>query len=475
MSWQPCCAVRAPKAKALLTAEEREEIAQALRDGAPRHLITAGTHLYAIGPWASMDVSPTMWAHGAGHSLPFYVVRDVAIRMRRIRAATKVPGYMPGRGIFPKAWAALGGGGGLVDVEARWAEDLMTRLGSAAAAAGPSTSAAAARDGRQFTHSWQPPPWMRTSFRLGAQEQAVAADQDNSADFTPPSLDHGDGPRTRAGGRAAPAPSQDAQGLRPPARPDHFDVALAPPGTVPNPARKAWDRLSSRRIPRDLRAIGWRLLHAALYTGVFRAHVRPTADPTTAFCSAPACQDAQTMETAEHLFLTCPSVAPAADWLCRLWAAVAGPGSAAPPCTVAVLLADDDRTWRPGGSEEQQELWTTLRLSWLHSVWTLRCRRLREPLGPAITPAGIVGVVVANVKRLIRRDFTRTICDARNMTAAPSSWFRGPVVPTLAPDAFLTRWAGHGNALCSVGTTTGASQSRRLVLHLSSSSPVALQ
>ena len=362
-----------------------------------------------------------------------------------------------------------------MDVEARWAKDLMARLGSAAAAAGPSTSAAAARDGRLFTHSWQPPPWMRTSFRLGAQEQAVAADQDNSADFTPPSLDHGDGPRTRAGGRAAPAPSQDAQGLRPPARPDHFDVALAPPGTVPNPARKAWDRLSSRRIPRDLRAIGWRLLHAALYTGVFRAHVRPTADPTTAFCSAPACQDAQTMETAEHLFLTCPSVAPAADWLCRLWAAVAGPGSAAPPCTVAVLLADDDRTWRPGGSEEQQELWTTLRLSWLHAVWTLRCRRLREPLGPALTPAGIVGVVVANVKRLIRRDFTRTTCDARNMTAAPSSWFRGPVVPTLAPDAFLARWAGHGNALCSVGATTGPSQSRRLVIHLSSSSPVALQ
>jgi hypothetical protein len=149
----------------------------------------------------------------------------------------------------------------------------------------------------------------------------------------------------------------------------------------------------------------------------------------------------------QHMFLDCPHVAPAVDWLLDVWAAVAGPAGR-PPRTAAVLLADDDRSWSPAGDGAVRALWTALRVSWLHAVWVQRCRRQANQQW-AVTAAGVAAATAAAVGRLIRRDFARVAVDARSSTAAPAHWFRGTRDPQLGLAAFLTRW-GLGGVLCRV-------------------------
>ena len=218
-----------------------------------------------------------------------------------------------------------------------------------------------------------------------------------------------------------------------------MDLAAASPAAPLNPALGAWERLASSRLPRDLRALGWRILHVALYSCVFLARVNPRHAVDCVCCSSPAFFAAGTYETMQHLFLECPDIAAVSDWLVRLWVAISPPGSASPQRSAAVLLADDDRVWQPDGSEEPRQLWTILRLCWLQAAWRLRWQRAMDPERHGITPAAVVAATVGAVKRL---DYARTNGDAHSMTASPRHWFRGgggTSVPTLAASEFLQR------------------------------------
>ena len=482
--WFPCCAVRVIKPVAFMTHEEREELAEDRRRGIPLHQLDSdGVFasyfvMYVVGPWHKLDVSPAMWAYGKSMPLTMFVVRDVARRMRRIRAAVKVDGYTAGRGLFPKAWERTGGSGGLVAVEQRWVDDVSARLLPTAGASSSGLASTAdklqRRRRQQFAHDWQPPPWLRATFSAATDmdvDEDLVVEVDPSALPVPLQLPSGMvlRPRSSRPDSSVAMPAAPATAV-----PDHVDIAAAVPGAPPNLARGAWERLTSRRLPRDLRALGWRILHMAVYSGVFLAHVNPPRAAEHVCCSSPSCTAANVYETMQHLFLTCPDVAPAADWLVRLWVAVSPPGSTSPPCSVAVLLADDNRVWQPTGDVTHCELWTILRLCWLQAVWGLRCARSNDPERHAVTPAAVVATTVAAIKRLIRLDYARTLGDARTMTASPRHWFRGTSVPTLEASAFLGRWAGRGNALCSLSPSNAAGQGRRLVVHLSVSSPVAL-
>ena len=482
--WVPCCAVRVLKPVAFMSREVREELAEDRRRGVPLHLLDTSLFgaayfaTYIAGPWHLLDVSPTMWAHAPSMPLAMFVVRDVARRMRRLRAVVKVDGYTAGRGCFPKAWELTGGGGGLCITEQRWVDGLRAQLQPGA---GTSTTNIASpaeqqqrRRRRQFAHDWQPRPYRFTYHpqeNMDVDEDLVVASLDSttaSPVAAPLQLPSGMVLRARVRQEEAAAPAPPA------ATPDHMDLAAASPGAPLNPARGAWDRLVSRRLPRDLRAMGWRILHVALYSGVFLARVNPRRAADCVCCSSPACSAARTYETMQHLFLECPDVAAASDWLVRLWVAISPPGSAAPPRSATVLLADDDRVWQPVGSEEHRQLWTILRLCWIQAVWRLRCHRAMDPERHGITPTHVVAATVAAVKRLMRLDYARTIGDARTMTASPRHWFRGTSVPTLAAAEFLERWSGHAGSLCSLSTTNAAGQGGRLIVHLSASSPVAL-
>ena len=488
MAWQPAHVVALARPVALMTLEERLEVKEALRRGIPRQCIIVAFELYFVGPWASLPLCPETWAVGEGMTLTSYIVRLATLRCRRIRAAAEVPGYQPGKGIFPKAWEAVGGGGGIAAVEARWVQELQSRAPPPPAGdggAGPSDPAAAqaARLRRQFAQGWQPAGWLRLPHHdpgqllldgeedlggsVGAAQgrQRVDDDVDSIARRVRARHEPADG--------AVPAPGLAAgQAAVPFFLPDHHDVAAPPPGTQPGPARGAWKRLMEPSLPRDARALAWRLLHVSLYSSVFWAYVTRQS-VVAACCASPAC-GAGCPETSQHLFLSCPDVAAAADWLVRLWAAIVGPAEAPPPRTAAVLLADDHRVWKPAGGEERVALWSALRLSWLSAVWAQRCRRLADPARSTVSPAGIVSATVAAVTRLLRRDYTRTVSDARTLTPSPRDWFRGRASPVLAREEFLKRWGVNG-VLCSLSPGNAQGQGFQLLVHLSTMHPVVLQ
>ena len=171
---------------------------------------------------------------------------------------------------------------------------------------------------RQFAHDWQPPPWMRTTFTA-----VMDMDLDEETAAAPRQLPSGMvlHARVRHVGAADPTTSVVMH--------DHVDLAAASPGASPNPARGAWELLASRRLPRDLRALGWRILHITLFSGVFLARVNPRRAAAYVCCSSPVCCAADTYETMQHLFLECPNVAALSYWLVRLWMAVSPPGSTA--------------------------------------------------------------------------------------------------------------------------------------------------
>ena len=486
--WHPCHVITVPRSVDLMTLEEREEVKARIQMGEPRENIVVAFERYSVGTWATIPFSPASWAVGTGHPLCTFTVHLAALRYRHLRAVREVQGFALGKAIFPKAWTATGGSGGLSAVEARWVEVLKERSAPPvpvdASGAGPSDPAVAlaARHRRQFAAGWQPPVWQRSSFRFGDVHVGGVVDPDDAVDddIRPPSQpDGGSGRRLRprldvtltlvgpAGPLPAPPPPPAAV-----APPDHLDLAAPPRNGGGGVSRPAWHRLMDRSLPREARALAWRVMHASLYSGVFWAYVTQRS-AAHACCTSSSCGEG-TFETTEHLFLTCPDAAPAADWLVRLWAAIVGPAATAPPCTVDVLLADDHRVWQPSGDEDLVKLWTALRLSWLSAVWPMRCRRLADPERCSVSPVGIVAATVANITRLIRRDYARTVGDARTLTASPSDWFRGTATPTLARDDFVKRWGLNG-VLCSLSAANAVGQGARLTVHLTVVHPVSLQ
>ena len=200
-------------------------------------------------------------------------------------------------------------------------------------------------------------------------------------------------------------------------------------------------------------------MHGSLYCSAFTAYLFDgTAE--SAYCTASCCQ--QQPETLTHLFMECPSVRPAVDWLLDMWQCI---GGVRPPRDALVLLADDHRVWTPA-LEQHRGLWTLLRLEFLYAVWSSRCRRSTG--GSEVQPAGVAAVVVAKMRRHIELDWLRTSSDVRRLSSACSSWFRGRESGLEVVD-FLARWGPPG-VLCVV---TGADPGVMKVT-LTTSSPLPL-
>ncbi|GAB4822215.1 hypothetical protein N2152v2_009261 [Parachlorella kessleri] len=78
------------------------------------------------------------------------------------------------------------------------------------------------------------------------------------------------------------------------------------------------------------------------------------------------------LETLSHAFALCPAVAPAAEWVGRVFAAVAACPAPPPAATAEVLLVGNGGGWV--APAEAHQVWLLLRGSFLHAVWQLRCR-----------------------------------------------------------------------------------------------------
>lgn len=210
--------------------------------------------------------------------------------------------------------------------------------------------------------------------------------------------------------------------------------------------KAVWSRLHDRHLPRHLRAFGWRMLHGALACGAVRMGFQqlPAAQACQqAQCSAPRCQ--QQLQTYTHLFLECPVIQPAVEWLQRLWGRLE-PGSSPPPLSSDVWLLDDHRVWCPA-NKQLHPLWTLLRLTLLFHIWAATSARQVEG-SHQFSASSIVASTCAAVGRLVQGDWLCCTYDVRRLLPKGSLWFKGRD-PALTEDAFRQRWC-HGGVLATV-------------------------
>ena len=221
-------------------------------------------------------------------------------------------------------------------------------------------------------------------------------------------------------------------------------AAPGPPGSA---ERLLWVELRRADLPREQYVLVYRILHGCLYVGAFLHHIS-VVPRDQACCSHPACQGE--LETLSHAFALCPAVGPAAEWVCRIIAAVAG--CPAPPPTAEVLLLGSGGGWVP--PEDACQVWLLLRVSFLHAVWRLRCRR--SLTGEPFTAMAVCAATVAAVLATLRREWARVTQSLIGMSGMCPEWFRGRS-PALALHAFRSRWAYRG-VLCRVREGEGDAQ-----------------
>lgn len=207
---------------------------------------------------------------------------------------------------------------------------------------------------------------------------------------------------------------------------------------------KPYKRILLQHLPREARALAWRVLHGSLYCGAFLVRIGRERALPRACCASPNCAGA--LETLTHLFVHCPDVQPAVSWLLNLWGAIHGTRPDLQGAALErVLLADDHRDWHPEAN--LQDLWTTLRVAYLHAVWSLRCERLHGRPG-AVSASAIACKIIHAIRSSIKIDWLRVSADLKSATDVCSSWFRGPDMK-MSEAEFVALW-GHRQVLCAI-------------------------
>jgi len=395
---------------------------------------------YIQGAVAALQLAPGAWGH-SGRDFLHYHVSHTARRMLQLQCARTMPDYAIGASVRPRIW-----------------EDAPT---SAAVAAAAPTPAAQAASGAAATTTAAPPPQALSS-RERRQQQRYAERRERAAqagpsrpsaatqwqgvlavEATDPNARHLQpstaGPRQHPVDRAAAsADRRAAEALMGggPAVDDAVDPAAPSPA---GPWRSVWRRLQCPLLPRDVRHTCWLLLHGVLNCGAHRLRI-PTAPHHEMHCLHHACT--HDLETLSHLFLDCPAVSPAVDWLCAVVERVLG---RRPPRSAQCLLVGDLQQWDPGDAA-QRRLWTVLRCAFIRAVWVLRCTRGLTDPAAHFGPAAVAARTVSIVRSIISVQWRRVVLDLRPVEGQTTTDTR------LSLQAFERQWCGGSSPLCQVAT-----------------------
>ena len=331
-------------------------------------------------------------------------------------------------------------------------------------------------------------PWLHRTSAAATQQQGasarVSARYRSSPSSTPPgarrssrlqaAAEVGAGPSAPSSvggpGGAGGAVATAGGGGAPPGAP------ATPPRPLPPDAsalRAAWRRLWGCPAGRPAKVLLWRVQHASLACGLYRAAKGlepPVARgqlPRGAQCQLPCCLDAEPPPWAHltHVFCECPTYEAARSWLRDLWGALA-PAAAPPPvANTALMLGDCSSAWASYPSGRLADLWTALRATFLHALWAAYWSREPEQQ----TSEAVVREVVAELQRLIRLRFVAAALPPAALDALPTAFLTAQLKPAKLAD-FSAVWA-TGGVLCVVHEAEGAAP--RLEVRLSLQHPVA--
>ncbi|PNH00525.1 hypothetical protein TSOC_013648, partial [Tetrabaena socialis] len=372
--------------------------------------------------------------HGHGElSLLAYEVREVRARLTRHRGAeTALPHSVP---LAPAAWPdGLGAGSklassvaggdptGVRPVVPMGVPPSAAAVGAVAAAraeAGAAAAGAAAAGLR-----WRQDPGRANKHRgqaaLEGKRRQQAVEPHQAVERQP---EEPPGPRP--------------QGVpRPPSQPQ-----------TPTAHQAAWLRLWSAPAGNRAKVLGWRLAHACLPCGLYVTKARQRFDGH--LCCEEECREhsvgRRPRASLSHLFCECPLY------------------TAAP-----LLLGDQPSAW-PGypSSPGRQQLWTVLRLCFLHAVWCVHMDRDHT----AHHAHAVVAHTVAALRHLMWAQFRMTALSDTLLEPLPTRLLSAQLKADRLAD-FSAVWAWR-RVLCEVELPpAGAAEGPRLRVFLSLAAPV---
>ena len=440
--WRPACVVWCPVLKG-------QELLVSLRpdphlEGVAAFPVDEGTQLCPLQPWVLGEwgpgvwVDPNVWGLGLAPASA-YVVSGAADRLKLLGMCRKHDGFQPAEGVRPRLFAVPGQPGsglaGMVDSQERLFGERWCALVEGRPGAGRRVRPRLPTDERGLCPLYEA-AWMRESVSRALPRERALARQ---------------GAELGGGGQARVDDCRDA--LLACAE----DRAKAWPASDGKPP---WQQVFAdlrrlKRLDRRLRFFGWTLAHGALRCGGALVEWgasggQTPADSPDSFvelcgCGAEGCVRGQRpegqpppCETLSHVFVRCPVVWPAVQWLRRLCQRALG---RVPPehCIVDVIVVGAERMWRPpGDGAHPWGLWSHLRLQFCMAVWSLTKRRART--GHQFDAAAIVAVVAAALERAIRRDWQRCWVAGAGVEAMPSWCNLGLQRVKLDLDEFEGRW-----------------------------------
>jgi hypothetical protein len=463
-AWQAACVLQQRKPRYLWTLDERA----AYDAAAPHERAAAWPRApYFLAPAAAVVVHPER-CRVAGVSLADYTVREVRRAVTQANPAAPAAPTRPAAMPSP-ATTAPGGSAGpqaaislLAQKEAEWQR----------AASQLSTS--------QAQHFRNNPvalePWLHRTSAAAQQQNAPARELQG---YGSPSQTNSEGLRRSARRQEQAAGAAAAAGAgpsnAPPADANAAAVAAANPRAPPPDAgglRRTWQRLWDSHASRSAKVLVYRLQHAYLPCGLYRASkgIFPRASAATArrglgpHCPHPACgpPGPQAWASLTHVFLECPAYSQARTWLQQLWGHIV-PQEAPPPVQdAAFMLGDDMGAWTSSPRGAGALLWSTLRATFLHAIWCAYWSR--EPAQQ--TSTHVVAEVVHELRRVMQLRFTAATLTPETLSALPTQLLTAQLKAAKV-EHFVAIWTA-GGALCEVDQVEGAPPQLRLKLTLSS-------